>query len=105
MVDCSIKPNSNRIVLQGELNFDTVVGLYSAGQRLINSSPPASAGGGKLEFDLAAATAYDSAALVLLLAWMRDAKHCNKLLHFSNVPKKLLDLASISGLEDVLKKE
>ena len=77
--------------IKGELTFNTVAKLYPEGQKLI--SP----------IDLAEVTACDSAGLVLLLAWMRDAKRANKILHFINVPQKLLDIASISGLKEKIK--
>ena len=92
--------------IKGELNFNTVAKLYREDQWLIGSKDWK--GGGSLphhslEFDLAEVTSCDSAGLVLLLSWMRDAKRDNKVLHFINIPHKLLDIASISGLKEKIK--
>lgn len=81
--------------IQGELSFNTVAQCYPEGQGFIKLYP-------SLELDLAGVTACDSAGLVLLLAWMRDAKRANKKLYFINIPQKLLDIASMSGLKEFL---
>lgn len=85
----------DRLNVSGRLTMDTVAALYAAGLE-----PD---GGGALAVDLAKVEAVDSAAVSLLLSWLRRAQRDNVDLHFVNVPASLLSLARVYGVDGVLR--
>ena len=85
----------NSITLTGELTFNTASDFYQRGQAFMKKYPC-------LQLDFSGITDCDSAALVLLLAWLRDANQWNRTLNFSHIPAKLLAIASMSGLKQIL---
>lgn len=60
------------------------------------------AGSGALRIDAAALTEYDSATIALLLHALRGARARGLQLQVSGAPTKLLDLARLYGVEDLL---
>jgi phospholipid transport system transporter-binding protein len=52
--------------------------------------------------DLAQVESADSAAVSMLLGWMRNAQHHGAKLTFVNVPGNLLSLAKLYGVADAL---
>lgn len=44
----------------------------------------------------------DSAGVALLLAWMRHARHAEREIRFLNMPTQMLNIARVSGLDEVL---
>ena len=89
-----IERNGDRLQVSGRLTMDTVASLYDAGLQ-----PD---GNGVLEIDLARVEAVDSAAVSLLLSWLRRAQRNNVTLSFSNVPDNLLSLANLYGVAEML---
>ena len=88
---------SNRISLTGFLMFDTILPIYQSGlSYLENYSLP------ELEVDLSQVEKSDSSGLSLFLGWMRMAKKRKVNIHFTNVPKYLLDVARVSGIDAIL---
>ncbi len=83
-----------RVRVNGPLTLDTVKALYGAGLQ--------AAGGAALEVDLSQVEAVDSAAVSLLLAWLREAQRTNVSLRFSHVPGNLLSLARLYGVAEIL---
>lgn len=59
-------------------------------------------GSATLVIDLAQVESVDSAAVSLLLSWMRRAQRNNMTLSFSNVPDNLMSLARLYGVADML---
>ncbi len=57
---------------------------------------------GKMDFDLAMATAVDSASVAILLAWLRAAQARGMMLDFRNPPAALCSLASLYGVSELL---
>jgi phospholipid transport system transporter-binding protein len=55
-----------------------------------------------LNIDLADVTRADSAALALLVSWMRLAKQSDKHIQFQNLPAQMLAIAKASGLDAIL---
>lgn len=84
-----------RYFLEGELSFASVeqglkntVKIFTASDRLV--------------FDLAGITRVDSAGLALLLEWRKWAKEGEIALHYANLPRQLLAMAHVAGVDDIL---
>ncbi len=85
-----------RYLLSGELSFATVPDVWASTERLFTTPGP-------LVLDLAGITRSDSAALVLLLGWIRLARRQEKTnVSFSNLPAQLLAVAQVSGVDGLL---
>lgn len=82
------------IQLQGELTFDTVNEFLQRSKSLLIER--------SITFDLQQITRSDSAGLSLLIALMRYSKHQGRDIRFINLPKKLLMIAKVSGVEQLL---
>ena len=81
--------------LVGELSFETVPGLVSAGEQLFQSA-------GEVWLDLSQLERSDSAGLALLVNWLRQARNRQCQLSFQQVPGQLLGLARVSGVDQLL---
>jgi phospholipid transport system transporter-binding protein len=82
-------------VLEGELSFASVgqalrktAKLFAAPQQAV--------------FDLAGIAKADSAGLALLLEWLRRAGRAGVELHYANVPRQLLAMAQVAGVDGIL---
>jgi len=84
----------NQIRVSGRLTIDTVAGLFNSGLQ--------SNGQTALMVDMSGVETVDSAAVSLILAWVREARRSNINLTFSNVPGNLLSLADLYGVSDSL---
>lgn len=82
--------------LSGELRFDNVVALKQQGEQLLANA------GQDCEVDLAGVTRAGSAAVSLLLSWLRYASAANISLVFSHLPADLLGVAQVSGIDKIL---
>lgn len=80
--------------VKGELTFATVPGVWQSSQGLFGSD--------HLYFDLAQVTRADSAALALVLEWLRLAQARGVRLRLGHVPPQLLAVAKVSGVESLL---
>lgn len=89
-----ISREGNQVRVSGRLTMDTVTGLIKGGLQPNGLSA--------LMVDMSGVEAVDSAAVSLMLAWVREAKRNNISLIFSNVPDNLLSLADLYGVSDVL---
>ena len=85
----------NRLVVEGELDFTTVVALLGDAQPLFDA-------GSEVRIDLQGITRSDSAGLALLIEWMRTAQRLGKAIKFLNIPPQMLDIARVSSLDQVL---
>ncbi|MCK6407963.1 STAS domain-containing protein [Thauera sp.] len=81
----------------GALTMSSAPTLRAEGQRLARA--------GDLVVDLAAATAADSAALALLLDWMRCARAAGHALVVRNLPAGLASLAALYDVDELLVRE
>lgn len=86
----------SRIQVSGDLGFDDVFELRQQGESLLSEI---SAG---CEIDLSNVGQAGSAALSLLLSWMRFAQNRNLSLEFSNPPESLLGVAQVSELDSII---
>jgi len=91
----TVDAKSNAIQLSGELSFSTVKLALEQSSGMFE---PMAA----LDIDLAEVSRSDSAGLALLVHWMRQAKEENKKIIFHNIPKQMLAIADVSGLNELL---
>ena len=89
-----IERDGDRLRVSGDLTMDTVAALFDTGLQ-----PGA---GGALEIDLAQVQTLDSAAVSLLLSWLRRAQRNNVALTFAHVPENLMSLARLYGVAELL---
>jgi len=85
----------NKFAVSGPLTIDTVRGY----QRFPFDQKPIS---GPLVVDMAQVDIVDSAAVSLMLSWLRQAKVQNVDISFIHVPKNLQSLVDLYGLSEVL---
>lgn len=82
--------------LVGELSFNSaLMALEKTSDIFV--SPMA-----KMVFDLAQVTKADSAGLALLLEWLRLASLSGAELHYVNLPRQLLAMAHVAGVDEIL---
>jgi len=86
--------DDSRVQVSSRLTIETVTAIFKQGL------PPA--GETPLVVDLAEVETVDSAAVSLLLAWLREAQRGSVKLCFANVPENLLSLARLYGVVDML---
>ncbi len=85
----------NRLEVEGELDFTTVIGLLADARPLLDA-------GSDVRIDLQGITRSDSAGLALLIEWMRTAQRLGKAIQFLNIPAQMLAIARVSSLDQVL---
>jgi phospholipid transport system transporter-binding protein len=83
--------------VRGAMTFATAVPLHAAGLAALGASPEA-----RLALDCAGVGDADSAGLAVLVDWLAWARAAGKTLQLRNVPAKLLDIARISELDELL---
>lgn len=91
-----IRPtNPGRFRLDGELSFASVqLALRQTTKFFVSPT--------RMVFDLAGISKADSAGLALLLEWLRQAGQGGVELHYVNLPRQLLAMAQVVGVEDIL---
>ncbi|HKB58977.1 MAG TPA: STAS domain-containing protein [Gallionellaceae bacterium] len=85
--------DDDAVRLTGPLTLNTVKSLFERGLPEGRSS---------LVVDLSAVEAVDSAAVSLLLSWLREAQRRNITLCFNSIPENLMSLARLYGVADLL---
>jgi phospholipid transport system transporter-binding protein len=96
MDTAEIKKNeSGQIDIIGTLGFGKILPLLQQSEPLFDGKTP-------LLFDLKGVEKTDSAGLALLVEWMSLAKKKGQDIAFTNIPKQMLDIARVSGLDAVL---
>ena len=89
-----ISRDGDCLQISGRLTLETVTGIFDTALQ-----PEGEAG---LVVDLGKVEAVDSAAVSLLLSWLRRAQSSQVTLRFSNVPDNLLSLARLYGVAELL---
>jgi len=95
MSDTIQQISENKIVVHGDLIFNTVGAIYEQNKDLITSN------GSEIEISLAGVMRADSSGLALIIEWSRVASAMNRPLKFTHVPQQILDLAKLSSLEEL----
>ncbi len=83
-----------RVQVPSHLTIETVTPLLKKSLQTSGETP--------LVVDLAQVETVDSAAVSLLLAWLREAQRSSVKLCFAHVPENLLSLARLYGVVDML---
>jgi anti-anti-sigma factor len=97
VVSASLSEDRGILSVVGTIRFHNVVKLRNAGKHLLAQKTPAT-----INVDLQSVENSDNSGLVLLVAWMRDARHVNKSLVYQNVPDFLQRMAQVFGLRSIL---
>lgn len=84
-----------RFQVTGELDFESVPGIWERSAADLDASP-------EPRIDLGGVTRVDSAALALVIEWLRWGAERGRRLHVVNVPEKLMALARISEVAHLL---
>ena len=87
--------DAGTIEVSGALEFGLVADLLKSSQRFFS-------GEGDLVFNLSGVNKTDSAGLALLVEWAVMAKKSEQALSFQDIPKQMLDIARVSGLDEIL---
>ena len=85
----------DRYLVSGPLLFQTVAEARMLGLRLLSERE-------KVVLDLSGVVQSDSAALALLIEWMREARRRGTGIHFENVPSQLRAIARASQVDQFL---
>jgi phospholipid transport system transporter-binding protein len=89
-----ISLNGAPVNIPSRLTIETAAALFKAKLLPVNDTP--------LVIDLGNIEVVDSAAVSLLLVWLREAQRDHIKLCFANTPKNLLSLARLYGVVDIL---
>jgi phospholipid transport system transporter-binding protein len=81
--------------LTGCLDFASVSPLLQQGYDWLGS-------GAQVQVDLSGVSHCNSAAIGLLLEWLRQARLRKTGIRFRNIPKALLEIARVSDIQDLL---
>lgn len=93
---CNVQVAEHGVVkIEGVLDLNTVKTLKKQTIGLFN-------GVSEIQFDLSAISQSNSAALALMLEWLKIAQKNHVSLSFSNFPEHLRQLASVYGIEQDL---
>ena len=87
--------DAGTIEVSGALEFGLVADLLKSSRRFFS-------GEGDLLFNLNGVNKTDSAGLALLVEWVAMARKSEQALSFQDIPKQMLDIARVSGLDDIL---
>jgi phospholipid transport system transporter-binding protein len=89
-----IAREGDRLAVSGRLTMETVAALFD--------TPLLAEQGNVVVVDLAKVEAVDSAAVSLLLSWLRRAEQSHVSIAFDHVPASLLSLARLYGVAELL---
>ena len=80
--------------VEGELDFDSVAGLWDESLRLFQKQSPS-------RIDLAGVKRSNSAGVALLVEWLREAKAKKQELCFINIPPQMMSIIEVADLNDL----
>lgn len=89
-----IEREGNLLHVSGALTMETVAALRDLDVSVDETSA--------LVIDLAKVETVDSAAVGLLLAWLRQAQERGVILSYTNLPSNLVSLAQMYGVAELL---
>ena len=84
------------VSVAGMLNADSVVGIVKQGIRIIIEAQQ------KICFDFTDAVTGDASAIAMLLAWIRTAHQHRHNIVFIHLPDKLLAIAELGGVAEII---
>lgn len=86
---------NTEFMLSGELDFANVMSVYQKSLRNLSDCA-------NLTFDFSELKSSDSSGLALIIEWVKLAKQQRKPIHFKNLSKDLLSIASAAGLSNLI---
>jgi phospholipid transport system transporter-binding protein len=89
-----IEREDGRLMVSGRLTISTVPALFEAGLRHLTQED--------MLVDFSLVEAVDSAAVSMLLGWLRAAQRSRRTLRVTGLPDDLLSLARLYGVADLL---
>lgn len=92
-----ITREDGRLVVRGRLTIATVPALFETGLQHLASED--------LLVDFSQVEAVDSAAVSMLLGWLRAAQRSQRALRVTGLPDDLLSLAHLYGVAELLPKQ
>lgn len=92
-----IAREDGRLVVRGRLTIATVPALFETGLQHLASED--------LLVDFSQVEAVDSAAVSLLLGWLRAAQRSQRALRVTGLPDDLLSLARLYGVAELLPRQ
>ena len=92
-----IARENGRLVISGRVTIATVPALFAAGIQHLTSED--------LLVDFSQVEAVDSAAVSMLLGWIRAARRCQRDLRVTGLPDDLLSLARLYGVDELLPRQ
>lgn len=92
-----ITREDGRLKVSGRLTISTVPELFKTGLQHLTSED--------LLVDFSQVEAVDSAAVSMLLGWLRAAQRSQHTLHVTGLPEDLLSLAHLYGVAEMLPRE
>lgn len=92
-----ITREDGRLVVRGRLTIATVPALFEAGLQHLTSED--------LLVDFSQVEAVDSAAVSMLLGWLRAAQRSQRALRVTGLPEDLLSLADLYGVTELLPRQ
>lgn len=93
-----IARTGDRLQVSGDVTIDTVNALFKEGLKLSQNGTAVA----NIIIDFAGLKTVDSAAVSLMLAWLREAQRSKATLKFTNVPENLSSLANLYGVAGLL---
>lgn len=97
MMDTSVRPAGDVLVVTGVLDAESVLGLQASGAEWIMGDAPV-----HFTLDMAGVKYSSSAGLALLLDWLRTAAASGKQARIAHMPADMQALVHVSGLENLL---
>lgn len=94
----AVSIEKNKLTLSGVLDYESVLSVDVQGREWLSTSATQDCC-----LDLSLVTYSSSAGIALLLGWLRTARKQKKNLRILPLPKNILALAKVSGLDDLLK--
>jgi phospholipid transport system transporter-binding protein len=96
----TVRAVDGALEVAGGLHMHSVAALRQTAQPVVDAQLR---GQGVVPVDLSQVSSVDSAALALVLHWMRCARTAGVKLQLQNVPESMLSLARASRMESVLR--
>src|SRR5690348_404502 len=96
-VAVTLSDDGAALLVTGVINFKNVVKLRHQGKQWLARQALT-----LVVIDLQAVAKSDNSGLVLLVAWMRDARELGKTVNFRHVPDFLQRMSEVFGLNSIL---
>jgi phospholipid transport system transporter-binding protein len=93
----AISISGESLDVAGAINFKNVDKLRNQGKQLIAQQSSA-----RIVINLQAIVSTDNSGLVLLIAWMRDARQLGKTVIYTHVPNFMESMSQVFGLHTIL---